>query len=98
VSVGRGAVCRYAPTGSGARREFYRPHCARYLVEYAVDKAVALFGAKDLGQPGTAYRIIINEAVELAKIFGAEQGHRFVNGVLDKVARAVRPVEFATRS
>ncbi|MBS1222158.1 MAG: NusB family, partial [Proteobacteria bacterium] len=33
--------------------------------------------------------------VELAKVFGAEQGHRYVNGVLDKLARAVRSVEFA---
>ncbi|HXH02304.1 MAG TPA: transcription antitermination factor NusB [Candidatus Competibacteraceae bacterium] len=37
------------------------------------------------------YRVVINEAVELAKRFGAEQGHRFVNGVLDKMARRVRP-------
>ncbi len=64
-----------------------------------VERAILRIGGYELmQQPGTAYRIIINEAVELAKIFGAEQGHRFVNGVLDKVARAVRPVEFATRS
>jgi N utilization substance protein B len=43
------------------------------------------------------HQIIINEAVELAKIFGAEQGHRFINGVLDKLARAVRPVAFTIK-
>ena len=64
-----------------------------------VERAILLVGGYELIQrPDIAYRIVINEAVELAKIFGAEQGHRFVNGVLDKVARAVRPVEFATRS
>jgi len=39
------------------------------------------------------YKVIINEAVELAKKFGAEQGHRFINGVLDKVAHRVRAQE-----
>lgn len=44
------------------------------------------------------YRVVINEAVELAKTFGAEQGHRFVNGVLDKAARVVRAEEIKPRS
>jgi N utilization substance protein B len=39
------------------------------------------------------YRVVINEAVEIAKKFGAEQGHRFINGVLDKAARQLRPHE-----
>jgi N utilization substance protein B len=39
------------------------------------------------------YRVSINEAVLLAKKFGAEQGHAFVNGVLDKLARKTRPAE-----
>ncbi|MCG7976247.1 MAG: N utilization substance protein B, partial [Candidatus Thiodiazotropha taylori] len=37
-------------------------------------------------------------AVEMAKVFGAEQGHKFVNGVLDQVARKVRAVEMDTKS
>jgi N utilization substance protein B len=36
------------------------------------------------------YRVVINEAVELARTFGAEQSHRYVNGVLDPVARELR--------
>jgi N utilization substance protein B len=40
------------------------------------------------------YRVSINEAVLLARKFGAEQGHTFVNGVLDKVARKSRPAEY----
>jgi len=62
-----------------------------------VECAILRIGGYELmRQPDITHRIIINEAVELAKVFGAEQGHRFVNGVLDKVARAVRPIEFTT--
>lgn len=39
------------------------------------------------------YRVVINEAVEMAKKFGAEQGHRFINGVLDKIAHNIRDLE-----
>ncbi len=40
------------------------------------------------------YRVVINEALELAKTFGAPDSHKFVNGVLDKVARQLRTAEF----
>lgn len=40
------------------------------------------------------YRVAINEGVELAKIFGGADGHKYINGVLDKVAASVRPQEF----
>ncbi len=39
------------------------------------------------------YKVIINEAVNLVKKFGAEQAHKYINGVLDRVARELRPVE-----
>lgn len=39
------------------------------------------------------YKVVINEAVDLAKKFGAEQGHKFINGVLDKAAKTLRPYE-----
>ena len=39
------------------------------------------------------YRVVINEGVELAKTFGAEDGHKFVNGILDGVAKKLRSVE-----
>jgi len=39
------------------------------------------------------YRVVINEAIEQAKTFGAEDGHKFVNGVLDKLATVLRTVE-----
>jgi len=39
------------------------------------------------------YRVVLNEAVDLAKKFGAEQGHGFVNAALDQVARRLRPLD-----
>ncbi|WP_462379821.1 transcription antitermination factor NusB [Pseudomonas sp. Marseille-QA0892] len=39
------------------------------------------------------YRVVINEGIELAKVFGATDGHKFVNGVLDKLAPQLRGVE-----
>jgi N utilization substance protein B len=39
------------------------------------------------------YRVVINEAVELTKTFGADQGHKYVNGVLDKLAATLRGPE-----
>ena len=62
-----------------------------------VERAVLRLGAYELAaHPEIPYRVVINEAVELAKTFGAEQGHRYVNGVLDKVASDLRAVETKT--
>ena len=63
-----------------------------------VERAILRLGAYELIQhPEIPYRVVINEAVELAKTFGAEQGHRYINGVLDKLARQLRPVEVRAR-
>jgi transcription antitermination protein NusB len=43
------------------------------------------------------YRVAINEGVELAKIYGGTDGHKYVNGVLDKLAAEVRPSEVGQR-
>lgn len=40
------------------------------------------------------YRVVVNEALEITKLFGSDQGHKYVNGVLDKLARSVRAVEY----
>ena len=39
------------------------------------------------------YKVVINEAVELAKVFGATDGHKYINGVLDRAARQLRALE-----
>lgn len=44
--------------------------------------------------PEVPYRVVLNEAVELAKSFGGEQGHKYVNGVLDKVGARLRTHEY----
>ena len=59
-----------------------------------VERAILRLGAFELiHRLDVPYKVVINEAVELAKVFGAEQGHRYVNGVLDKLARATRQAE-----
>lgn len=45
-------------------------------------------------RPDIPYRVVLNEAVELAKSFGGEQGHKYVNGVLDKMGARLRPHEY----
>ncbi len=63
-----------------------------------VEHAILLIGALELSaHPETPYRVIINEAVDIAKVFGATDGHRFVNGVLDRLAAQVRPGEAVRR-
>ena len=63
-----------------------------------VERALLRLGTYELlAHPEVPYRVVINEAVELAKTFGAEQSHRYINGVLDKVARQLRPAETASR-
>lgn len=43
------------------------------------------------------YRVVINESVELAKVFGAEHGHKFVNGILDGVSKKLRREEIEAK-
>lgn len=45
-------------------------------------------------RPEIPYRVVLNEAVELAKAFGGEKGHKYVNGVLDKMGSKLRSVEY----
>jgi N utilization substance protein B len=55
-----------------------------------VERAILRMGTYELeARLDVPYRVVINEAVELAKQFGAEQSHRYINGVLDKVARRI---------
>jgi N utilization substance protein B len=61
-----------------------------------VERAVLLLASFELSaMPEVPYKVVINEAVDLAKIFGGTDGHKYVNGVLDRVSRALRPAETA---
>ena len=54
-----------------------------------VERAIVRIGAFELTRrPDVPWRVVLDEAIELAKIFGAAQSYRFVNGVLDPLARA----------
>ena len=76
------------------------PHLARKPAELSpIERAILVIGAWELVQrPEIPYKVVINEAVELAKSFGATDGHRFVNGVLDKLAADARAAEIAALS
>lgn len=59
-----------------------------------VERGVLLLGAYELRHClHIPWRVVVNEAVELCKMFGADEAHRYVNGVLDRTARRVRSAE-----
>ena len=59
-----------------------------------IEHSILLMGLYELSaRPEVPYRVAINEAVGLAKRFGATDGHKFVNAVLDRAAREMRPDE-----
>ena len=63
-----------------------------------IEASVLLAGAYELANyPQTPYRVIINEAIELTKGYGGTDGHKYVNGVLDKLAGKLRPAEVAAK-
>lgn len=76
-----------------------RRHVDRATEELSpVEHAVLLIGAYELSHSlEVPYRVVINEGVELAKTFGGTDGHRYVNGVLDKLAAELRQTEFQPR-
>ncbi|MET0383967.1 MAG: transcription antitermination factor NusB [Burkholderiaceae bacterium] len=70
-------------------------HVDRKTTELSpVEHAVLMIGAYELSHcVDVPYKVAINEAVELAKSFGGTDGHKYVNGVLDKAAADLRPAE-----
>ena len=76
-------------------KEKLGPHLDRPWKEVSpIESGILLIGAFELIHlPETPYRVIINEAIELAKSFGGTDGHKYVNGILDKLAASVRADE-----
>ena len=63
-----------------------------------VEKAVLRLGCFELkNRIDIPYRVVINEAIELTKTFGADQAHKFINGTMDKLAAILRETEVAAR-
>lgn len=73
------------------------PHASRAIRELSpIERAILAIGAWELvRRVDIPYKVVIDEAVELAKDYGGIDGHRFVNGVLDKLAARVREPEIA---
>ena len=71
------------------------PALDRRVEELApIERAILLIGVYELVHcPETPYKVIVNEAIELAKVYGGTDGHKYVNAVLDKLARGLRSAE-----
>ncbi len=73
------------------------PHLDRDFARLSpVERSILYIGTFELvAHPQTPFKVVVNEAIELGKSFGGAQGHRFVNGVLEKIAAHLRPDEVA---
>lgn len=76
------------------------PHLDRSVAELSpIERGILLIGAHEIiNCPDVPYRVAINEAVELAKKYGGTDGHKYVNGVLDKLAKLMRPDEMTANT
>jgi transcription antitermination protein NusB len=94
------ALLRGAIGNAAALRALLAPLLDRPMKELSpVEHALLLLSAFELrDHADTPYRVIINEAIELAKSFGGTDGHKYVNGVLDKLAAELRPDEVNARN
>ncbi len=74
-----------------------KPYLGRLPEELdPVEKAILRIATYELvGRMDVPYKVVINEAIELAKSFGAEESHKFVNGVLDKAIKTLRKDELS---
>lgn len=86
--------------GAPGLRASFAAHLDRGVeVLSPIEHAILLIGTYELTERiEIPYRVVINEAVELAKSFGGTDGFKYVNGVLDKVAAQVRTAEIAPRA
>lgn len=79
--------------------EYLAPNLDRPLKEVdPVERAILRLGVYELRyRKDVPYRVVINESIELAKTFGGEQGHKYVNSILDLVAKKLRAAEVAAK-
>jgi transcription antitermination protein NusB len=93
------ALLRGAISNAEALRQLVTPHLDRTMKELSpVEHALLLLSTFELrDHVQTPYKVVINEAIELAKSFGGTDGHKYVNGVLDKLAAELRPAEVGLR-
>ena len=85
------------PKNIAALEDFIHPTLDRDIGELGpTEKAILYLGVYELMfQPEVPYKVVINEAVELAKLYGAEGSFKLVNSSLDKIALELRAVELS---
>ncbi|MFP8965506.1 transcription antitermination factor NusB [Pokkaliibacter sp. CJK22405] len=83
------------PSKAGELDQHLAPRLDREIADLdPVEKSILRMGAYEMAfRLEVPYRVVINEYVELAKTFGATDSHKYVNGVLDKIARDLRSAE-----
>ena len=83
----------------GRLESLLQPYLDRKCAELSpIERAILFIAAYELeNQADIPYRVVINEAVELAKSYGGTDGFKYVNGVLDKLAADKRPLEIGRR-
>jgi N utilization substance protein B len=90
VALWRGVTGNY-----DALLEMFAPHSSRAPADLSpIERSIVAIGAWELAhRVDIPYKVVINEAIDLAKAYGGTDGHRFVNGVLDKLAARLRETE-----
>ena len=75
--------------------EIIKPSLDRNINELGpIERSVLYLGVYELKfQPEVPYKVVINEAVELTKLYGAENAYKLINSSLDKIAKDIRSVE-----
>ena len=82
---------------SAALEKMIEPHLDRSLASLSpIERVILLIAAYELSErPETPFRVVLNEAIDLGRSYGGTDGHKFVNGVLEKLALELRAEEFA---
>lgn len=89
------AILQGASADVKALDKTYKPYLGRLPEEMdPIEKAIMRLATVELTlRMDTPYKVVINEAIELAKSFGAEDSHKFINGALDKAVKTLRKDE-----
>lgn len=89
-------LLRDSVTECDALEQLYAKHLDRPTVQLdPIERSILLLGTCELrSYPEVPYRVVLNEAIELSKKFGAEDSHKYINAVLEKICIELRATEF----
>jgi transcription antitermination protein NusB len=92
-------LLRGVTADSDALQALFQPHLDRPAAQVdPIERGILLIGTFELKERiDVPYRVVLNEAMELAKGFGAEDSHKYINAVLDKTSAGLRQAERAAR-